>query len=83
MLGGKASVRTPTGTVTMAIPKWANTGTVLRLKGKGVPRPDGSRGDEYVTVKVMLPDKPDPDLERAIFEWRDAQRRDSRRRMEA
>ncbi|HLH95651.1 MAG TPA: DnaJ C-terminal domain-containing protein [Xanthobacteraceae bacterium] len=83
VLGGKASVRTPTGTVTMAIPKWANTGTVLRLKGKGVPRPDGSRGDEYVTVKVMLPDKPDPDLERAIFEWRDAQRRDSRRRMEA
>jgi DnaJ-class molecular chaperone len=83
VLGGKASVRTPTGTVTVTIPKWANTGAVLRLKGRGVPRPDGSRGDEYVTVKVMLPDKPDPELERAIAEWRDARRGDSRRRMEA
>jgi DnaJ-class molecular chaperone len=70
VLGGKVSVPTPSGTVTMTIPKWANTGTVLRLKGKGVPRPDGSRGDEYVTVKVMLPEKPDPELEKLIAQWR-------------
>ncbi len=57
----------------MTIPKWANTGTVLRLKRKGVPRPDGSRGDEYVKLKVMLPDKPDPELEKFIAQWRSAQ----------
>jgi DnaJ-class molecular chaperone len=83
VLGGKASVRTPTGTVAMTIPKWSNTGTVLRLKGMGVPRPDGTRGDEYVTLKVMLPDKPDAQLERLIADWRAARYGDSRRRMEA
>jgi DnaJ-class molecular chaperone len=83
VLGGKASVRTPTGTVAMTIPKWANTGTVLRLKGRGVPRADGSRGDEFVTLKVMLPDKPDPELERLIAQWRDARLGDTRRRAEA
>jgi DnaJ-class molecular chaperone len=72
VLGGKISVPTPDGPVTMRVPKWSSTGTVLRLKGKGVPRPDGTRGDEYVALKVMLPDKPDPELERLIAQWRSA-----------
>jgi DnaJ-class molecular chaperone len=69
VLGGRVEAPTPTGPVTMTVPKGANTGTVLRLKGKGVPRANGSRGDEYVTLKVALPDKPDPELERLIAEW--------------
>jgi DnaJ-class molecular chaperone len=69
VLGGKIKVPTPSGPVTMSIPKWANTGTALRLKGKGVPRADGSRGDEYVTLKIMLPEKPDPELERFVAQW--------------
>ena len=69
VLGGKAKVPTPSGPVAMSIPKWANTGTALRLKGKGVPRADGSRGDEYVTLKIMLPEKPDPELERFVAQW--------------
>ena len=83
VLGGKVNVPTPTGTVAMTVPKWANTGTVLRLKGKGVPRPDGSRGDEYVTLKVMLPDKPDPELEKFIAQWRSAQAGAGRKAMGA
>jgi DnaJ-class molecular chaperone len=67
--GGKVRVPTPSGSVTMTVPKWANTGTVLRLKGKGVSRADGSRGDELVTLKVMLPEKPDPALEKFVSEW--------------
>jgi DnaJ-class molecular chaperone len=63
VLGGKAKAPTPTGPVTVTVPKWSNTGKVLRLKGKGAPRPDGSKGDEFLTVKVMLPEKPDPELE--------------------
>jgi DnaJ-class molecular chaperone len=70
VLGGRISVPTPTGPVTMTVPKWSNTGTVLRLKGKGVPRADKTRGDEYVTLKVVLPDKPDPELERLVTQWR-------------
>jgi len=82
MLGGKISVPTPTGAVTMTVPKWTNTGTVLRLKGKGVPRSDGSRGDEYVTLKVMLPAKPDPELEKFIAQWRPAASDNPRQTME-
>jgi DnaJ-class molecular chaperone len=72
VLGGKEKVPTPTGSVTMTVPKWSNTGTVLRLKGKGVPRVDGSKGDEFVVLKVMLPEKPDPELEKFVAQWRGA-----------
>ena len=70
VLGGKVKVPTPTGVVTMTVPKWSNTGTVLRLKGKGVPRLDGSKGDELVTLKLVLPEEPDPELEKFIAHWR-------------
>jgi len=70
VLGGKVKVPTPTGPVTMTVPKWSNTGTVLRLKGKGVPRVDGSKGDEFVTLRIMLPEKPDPELEKFVAQWR-------------
>ena len=72
VLGGKVKVPTPSGTVTMTVPKWANTGTVLRLRGRGVPRVDGSKGDEFVTLRVMLPEKPDPELEKFVAHWRGA-----------
>lgn len=72
VLGGRISVPTPACPVTMRVPKWSNTGTVLRLKGKGVARADKTRGDEYVALKVMLPDKPDPELERLIAQWQSA-----------
>jgi DnaJ-class molecular chaperone len=72
VLGGKVRVPTLTGAVNMTVPKWSNSGTVLRLSGKGVARGDGSHGDEYVTLKVRLPDKPDPELERFVAQWQAA-----------
>jgi DnaJ-class molecular chaperone len=72
VLGGKVTVPTPSGPVTMTVPKWSNTGTVLRLKGKGVPRAGGGRGDELVTLKIMLPEKPDAELEKFVAQWRGA-----------
>jgi DnaJ-class molecular chaperone len=66
VLGGKVKAPTPSGSVTVTVPKWSNTGTVLRLKGKGAPRPDGSKGDEFLTLKVMLPEKPDVELEKFV-----------------
>ena len=80
VLGGKVSVPTPSGSVTMTVPKWSNTDTVLRLKGRGVPRPGGG-GDEYVTLKVMLPDKPDPELEKFVAQWQPATARNPREAM--
>lgn len=72
VLGGKIEVPTPSGLVTMTVPKWTNTGAVLRLKGRGVPRPNGIGGDELVTLKVKLPDRPDPELEKLVSQWRGA-----------
>jgi DnaJ-class molecular chaperone len=83
VLGAKIKVPTPTGSVTMTVPKWANTGTVLRLRGKGVPRPTGGNGDEYVTLKVVLPEKPDPELEKFVAQWRPAAADNPRQAMEA
>jgi DnaJ-class molecular chaperone len=83
VLGGKISVPTPTGTVTMSVPKGSNTGTVLRLRGKGVARPDGTRGDEYVRLKVVLPAKPDEELEKFVQTWAAGKAHDPRRGMEA
>jgi len=82
VLGGKVEVPTPTGPVTMTVPKGANTGKVLRLRGKGVPRPDGSRGDLYVELQVMLPQN-DPELEAFVRNWSAGRAYNPRRMMEA
>jgi DnaJ-class molecular chaperone len=73
VLGARIRVPTPGGAVAAAVPKWSNTGRVLRLRGRGVPRADGSKGDEYVTLKLMLPEKPDPKLEAFVAEWQPAE----------
>jgi len=69
VLGAKIKVPTLGGAVTVTVPKWSNTGRVLRLKGRGVPRSDRSKGDQYVKLMLMLPEKPDPKLEAFVAEW--------------
>lgn len=69
VLGGRIKVPTPTGYVTMSAPKGSNTGTVLRLKGKGAPRRGGGHGDQFVMLKVVLPKPPDPELEAFVANW--------------
>ncbi|MGH6795222.1 MAG: DnaJ C-terminal domain-containing protein [Methylocella sp.] len=69
VLGGRIRVPTPTGDVTMSIPKGSNTGTTMRLKGKGAPRRGGGHGDQFVKLKVVLPKSPDPELEAFVSNW--------------
>jgi DnaJ-class molecular chaperone len=69
VLGTKIRVPTPTGAVTMTVPKGSNTGTTMRLKGKGAPRREGGHGDEFVRLKVVLPKGPDPELENFVSRW--------------
>jgi len=69
LLGASIEVPTIDGRVKVKLPKGANTGTKLRLKGRGMPGPKGARGDQYVTLKVMLPDPPDPALTAFVEEW--------------
>jgi len=68
--GGKVTVPTVDGEVAMTIPKGSNTGTTLRLKGRGVmDRKSKMRGDQYVKLKIVLPDPADPELVRFVEQW--------------
>ncbi|WP_225770082.1 DnaJ C-terminal domain-containing protein [Inquilinus sp. Marseille-Q2685] len=70
VLGGRVEVPTLLGPVMLTIPKGSNSGTVLRLKSKGVRNSTGSnRGDQYVRLAVTLPDPIDPELARFVEEW--------------
>jgi DnaJ-class molecular chaperone len=81
VLGGRIAVPTPTGPVTMTVPAGSNTGRVLRLRGKGVKRADGSFGDQYVTLKVVLPDGEDKELADFVRSWSEKHAYDPRRGM--
>jgi DnaJ-class molecular chaperone len=81
VLGGKVMVPTPSGPVSMTIPANSNSGRVMRLKGKGVKRPDGASGDEYVTLKVMLPEGGDAELADFVRGWAPKHPYDPRRGM--
>ncbi len=55
-LGGVVSVPTVTGAVKMRIPEGTQNGTILRLKGKGVPAlRGGGRGDLHIRIRVETP----------------------------
>jgi DnaJ-class molecular chaperone len=68
--GGKVPVPTLSGTLALTVPEGSNTGTVLRLKGKGVPAHGKEEaGDLYVRLVVTLPDKADPALKAFVDNW--------------
>lgn len=72
VLGAKITVPTIDGQVSLTIPPASNTGSILRLKGKGLrstASASGGRGDQYVTLKVVLPSKPDAELKAFIEKW--------------
>ena len=66
--GAKITVPTVDGKVAVTIPPGANSGTTLRLKGKGAGAA-GARGDQLVTLKVMLPDRADDELADFLKKW--------------
>ncbi|HEY0418691.1 MAG TPA: DnaJ C-terminal domain-containing protein, partial [Acetobacteraceae bacterium] len=82
VLGARIAVPTPTGSVTMTVPPGSDTGTRLRLRGRGIPA-RGARpaGDQYVTLKVVL-DPADEALARFLRD-RPASSFNPRRDMEA
>lgn len=73
VLGGAIMVPTPTGTVKMNVPAGSDTGSVLRLRGKGV-QAHGSRpaGNLYVTLQVKI-GKPDAALQEFLKNWKPAE----------
>ncbi|MEZ5945921.1 MAG: J domain-containing protein [Hyphomonas sp.] len=60
VLGGSMDVRTPSGNVALKVPAGSNTGTQLRLRGKGVQT--STPGDLYVRLEIVLDDPKDEGL---------------------
>src|SRR4029079_14421099 len=66
-LGGDNQVPTLDGTETVRVPEGTQTGTTLRLKGKGMPDVGGrGRGDLFATVQVKTPKKLTRDQRRLL-----------------
>lgn len=67
VLGGELRVPTPEGVVMVRVPPRSNTGTRLRLPGKGLfNRATGRRGDELVVLKITIPESLYAPLEEAL-----------------
>lgn len=81
VLGAKIGVPTIDGMVAVSVPKGASSGTTLRLKGRGFQlksAAQGQRGDQYVKLKIVLPEKPNSALEKLIEGWAKSNRYDVR-----
>ncbi len=68
VLGSDISVSALDGSVTVKLPAGIQDGQKLRLKGKGLPKRNGSFGDMYIRVKIKLPKKLTPQQKKL---WQD------------
>lgn len=80
-LGASVAVPTLEGRVEMTVPPHSSSGRTLRLRGKGLEGKTGQRGDLYVSLKIVLPEKSDPEFETLMRRWRDQAAYDPRKNM--
>ena len=78
ILGGKVRVPTLDGAVELAIPANTSGGRTFRLKGKGLPDKQG-KGDLLATVRIVLPEEADAELEELMRKLRDSAPYDPRK----
>ena len=82
-MGGKIRVPTVGGPVMLNVPAGSNAGASLRLKGRGLlDRRSGQRGDQYVKLRIVLPDAPDEKLKAFLEGWETGRAQDPRKSME-
>jgi curved DNA-binding protein len=67
VLGGKLKVETMKGHKTVRIKAGTAPGSKIRIKGEGVPKRDGKRGNLYVTLQPEIPNELDEE-QQALFE---------------
>lgn len=63
--GAKVVVPTPNGNVTLTVPKRAQSGQVVRLRGRGVQR-QKAQGDLYVRFNIRLPEGESDEIREAV-----------------
>jgi DnaJ-class molecular chaperone len=81
VLGGKVRVPTLEGAVELAIPAGTNSGRTFRLKGKGFPGKE-RKGDLLASVRIVLPEAHDHELEALMRKWRETKPYDPRKDLE-
>ena len=67
VLGASVSVPTLDGAVTLKVPAGSTAGQKLRLRGQGLPREDGNRGDLYAVLEIVVPAEVGPE-EKKLWE---------------
>ncbi len=78
-LGGQVEVPTLEGRMVVTVPPGTQSGQRLRLRGQGLPRAQGGRGDLYARVKVAVPTTLSPRERALLEELRRLQREPSRK----
>ncbi len=81
VLGGKVTAPTIDGPVSVNIPKGANSGRILRLRGRGVARASGPAGDALIELRIVTPPAIDAALSDFLAEWRKSHASDPRKAM--
>ena len=72
VLGGTLEIPTIDGKVKYDIPEGTQTGSVFRLRGKGIPSLNGrGRGDQYVTVNIETPKNLNKEQKEALKKFSD------------
>lgn len=67
VLGGEIKIPTVSGEVKIRVRPGTQSGTMIRLQGKGAPRLHGrGNGDEYVRLNVLVPEKLTRDQKRIV-----------------
>jgi DnaJ-class molecular chaperone len=68
-LGAKVQVPTVEGLVTVTVPSGSSSGAKLRLRGRGIKKGDGTRGDQICRIEIVVPKGvPDNPELRHLFE---------------
>jgi len=71
VLGGEAKVQLLGGrSASLKIPEGTQNGKSFRLKGEGLTRKAGGKGDLYARVKVVLPERPTAEVKKLFEELR-------------
>jgi curved DNA-binding protein len=78
VLGAKVEAPTIDGKVDLSVPPGAQSGQRLRLRGQGLNKRKGGRGDEYVRLKVVVPKEVSAEERRLFEQLKQASRFDPR-----
>lgn len=78
VLGASVELPTPAGRVTLKVPAGTRAGQRLRLGGRGMARPDGTKGDLYAQAQIAVPTVIDESQRKLYEQLRDASSFDPR-----